>query len=89
MLYALTFVAGVAVAAVLMWYYVGIVTKGARSPKAKLETTAGFIYAALIRAGRDPQECQYEAIRLAQLLNGRIDLEANAASEGGKMEAGK
>jgi hypothetical protein len=82
MLYILTFTAGIAVAAVLMWYFVGMTTRHARSPKARLEMTTAYVYAALIRAGRDPQECQYEAIMLAQCLNRRIDLESS-------KEAGK
>jgi len=76
MLYILTFTAGIAVAAVLMWYFVGMTTRHARSPKARLEFNAGFIYAALIRAGRDPVACQRESIALAKSLIMKIEDEA-------------
>jgi hypothetical protein len=42
----------------------------------RLHTTTAYVYSALIRAGRDPQECQYEAIVLAKVLNMMIDKEA-------------
>ena len=76
MLYILTFTAGIAVAAVLMWYFVGVVTKGRHSARARLDTTTAYVYAAPIRAGRDPEMCQVEAIMLARELMGEIDAEA-------------
>jgi len=75
MLYILTFTAGIAVAAVLMWYYVGIVTKNRSTEKTRLEFNVGFIYAALIRAGRDPYACQVESIVLARGIMSKIDQE--------------
>lgn len=75
MTYALTFMAGIAVAAVLMWYYVGLVTKANRSPKARLEYNAIAIACALIRAGRDPVEALEEGIDLSHGFGGDIDKE--------------
>lgn len=75
MTYALTFLSGVAVAAVLMWYYVGIVSRAAKSPKARLEYNAIAIYCALLRAGRGPDECRMEAIAIAKSFGERVDKE--------------
>lgn len=75
MTYALTFMSGVAVAAVLMWYYVGIVTKSNRSPKARLEYNAIAIACALIRAGMEPLEAIDTGIGLARDFGNDIDWE--------------
>jgi hypothetical protein len=75
MTYALTFLAGVAVAAVLMWYYAGIVTKSARNPKARLEYNAIAIACALIRAGMKPADAIEESVDLAHVFGDRIDKE--------------
>ena len=75
MTYAITFLAGVAVAAVLMWYYVGIVTKSARNPKARLEYNAIAIACALIKAGMKPPQAIEESIDLAHAFGGQIDWE--------------
>lgn len=75
MTYALTFLAGVAVAAVLMWYYVGIVTKSARNPKARLEYNAIAIACALIKAGVRPSDAIEDSIDLSHSFGDRIDWE--------------
>ncbi len=76
MTYALTFMAGVAVAAVLMWYYAGLIVRKKQPDEVRLHTTTAYVYSAMIRAGRDPLGCQHESIMLAKSLNRRIDLEA-------------
>ena len=84
MTYALTFLAGVAVAAVLMWYYVGIVAKSARNPKARLEYNAIAIACALIKAGREPTDALVESIGLADGFG--IDINTTTAGVGGEKE---
>lgn len=75
MTYALTFLAGVAVAAVLMWYYVGIVTKSARNPKARLEYNAIAIACALIKAGYGIDRSIVESVEMAKDFAAEIDQE--------------
>jgi len=75
-LYVLAFTAGVAVTAVLMWYYVGLITKNAKSPKSRLEYNSIAIVCALIKAGTEPLEAIETGIGLAVDFGSDIDLEA-------------
>ena len=53
----------------------GIVSKAAKSPKARLEYNAIAIYCALLRAGRDPHDAIYLAASLAAEVGATIDEE--------------